>query len=187
MSKKSKKNNTVDEKNYGGTSIFYGSLLLLDLALIVYNLYFMKIFKEIKQTYYPVSSDDSFLEKIADRYFSFFAQFFGYYPSTKVLAVTIPLAFVFLIWFIDDFSKYLKQRERKKAAAGIFEMSDQTQETMNVTDQEAIDGQTQETTDQPADETEENKESSSVEETESKTEDTGSDKPDSGDNSENGI
>lgn len=116
MSKKAKTSNIVDEKNYGGSSIFYGVLLLLDIALIGYNLYFMRIFKEIGQTYYPVSSSASFIEKFADRYFSFFAQFFGYYPSTKVLAVTIPLAFVFLVWFLDDFSKYLKQKARKKAA-----------------------------------------------------------------------
>lgn len=119
MRKKETAGNQIEERNYGGSSIFYAVLLLIDVALIVYNLIFMQTFKEIGQVYYPVASNASFIEKFADRYFSFFAQFLGYYPSTKVLAVAIPLAFLFFVWFIDDYSKYLKQKARKKAALNL--------------------------------------------------------------------
>jgi hypothetical protein len=138
MSKRIKSINKIEEKNYGGSSIFFGSLLLIDAALIVYNLFFIQTFKELDQTYYSVSTNASFLEKLADRYFSFFARFFGFYPSTKVLAVTIPLAFVFLVWFLDDYTKYLKQKAKKKAANGFFETENvQTQEAVNEPDTDA--------------------------------------------------
>ncbi|HAN20944.1 MAG: hypothetical protein A2Y15_03015 [Clostridiales bacterium GWF2_36_10] len=100
----------VNDKKYGGITIFIGSVLLICIALIAYYIAFIPKLIENEQVYKDFSGNIVFI-KIINKYIAFFKPIFGDTPSTPMLSIFIPLAIIILIAFSIYLNKFLVQKK----------------------------------------------------------------------------
>ncbi|PKM62976.1 MAG: hypothetical protein CVU97_02510 [Firmicutes bacterium HGW-Firmicutes-21] len=124
------------EKKYGGIALFLGIVTFLCYFFIAYNLYFIRIFKQAGQTIPALASNATTVQKVVDKYISFYATFFGRYPSTQVLSVLLPISVVAIVAFIIYLDKYIKQKNEEKR---LIDNRINTEEAA-INDQSAIQG-----------------------------------------------
>lgn len=114
------------DKKYGGTAVFFGSVLAICIGLIIYNINSLKMFEEIDQKCETLDANASFFAHLADKYFSLFTEYFGNYPPVKVLAVLFPISVILTITFVVYIDKFARQKKQEKMLISEENLNDQS-------------------------------------------------------------
>jgi len=110
-----------EDKKYGGTAIFFGSLFIICQGLIFYYISFIKVLLENDQTYRAISAKPSVFEKLIYSYLSIYDNIFGKTPATPALAVAIPVSLILFITFLYYIVMYCKQKKRENLRTRLTE------------------------------------------------------------------